>query len=88
MKELKEKLKYEEVIVMGDFAENYKYCVQDASQGYHWTNDQPTLHPVVMYYKEDELKHRSYCYLTECSTHNTVVWRTFQEDLVKKVDVT
>lgn len=44
---LKENLKVGEVIVLADFSENYSFIVQDAIQGYHWTNNQATVHPFV-----------------------------------------
>ena len=48
--DLKANLKEGEVIIMGDFSENYSFIIQDAVQGYHWNNDQATLHPFVVYY--------------------------------------
>ena len=44
----KESLKVDEVLVVGDFAENYSFLVQNAAQGQHWNNSQCTLHPFVM----------------------------------------
>jgi hypothetical protein len=39
-----------ECILLGDFAENYSFIVQDAAQGFHWENSQATLHPFVTYH--------------------------------------
>lgn len=51
-KQLKETLPDEsEVIVVGDFSENYSFIVQDTAQGFHWENSQCTVHPFVIYYK-------------------------------------
>ena len=36
LKELKDNLEHTEVIVLGDFAENYKFLIQDEIQSYHW----------------------------------------------------
>jgi hypothetical protein len=36
LKKCKEELKEIEVIVLGDFAENYKFVIQDEIQGFHW----------------------------------------------------
>jgi hypothetical protein len=33
---------------------NYSFIVQDAVQGFYWQNEQATLHPFAIYYKEDE----------------------------------
>ena len=50
------------VLFLGDFAENYKFVIQDEVQGLHWNNSQCTLHPVVTYHQEnDELISISYC---------------------------
>ena len=32
----------DEIIVQGDFAENYSYVVQDEIQSFHWENKQAT----------------------------------------------
>ena len=44
-------LRHDTALILLDFAENFKYVVQDEVQGFHWTNLQCTLHPVVVYYK-------------------------------------
>ena len=40
-------------IVLVDFAENYSFVVQDEVQGFHWNNLQATLHPIVLYFREN-----------------------------------
>ena len=49
LKDLKENLPDNECIILGDFAENYQYVVQDEIQSYHWSKDRCTSHPVVIY---------------------------------------
>ena len=39
---------------MADFAENYSMVVQDAVQRWHWTKQQCTVHPIVIYYKDSQ----------------------------------
>ena len=51
LKKIKDELKDNEVIVLGDFAENYSFIVQNEVQGFHWNISQCTLHPVVVYFK-------------------------------------
>ena len=59
------------VLILGDFAENYKFMVQDEVQGFHWNNSSCTLHPVVVYYKEgSELHHMSFCIITDDLSHD------------------
>ena len=37
-KSLKNSIKPGEIIVLGNFAENYSFLCPDAAQGFHWTN--------------------------------------------------
>ena len=46
----KESLKMNEVIVLGDFAENYQFLVQDEIQSYPWSKEYYTLHPLIVYF--------------------------------------
>lgn len=72
LKDLKEKLPENECIILGDFAENYEYIVQDEIQSYHWCNSGCTLHPVVIYFKsQGKLEHKSFCYLSDDRNHDT-----------------
>ena len=50
-KSCKENLSPTSCIVVLDFAENYKFVVQDEVQSFHWNNQQCTLHPVIIYHK-------------------------------------
>ncbi|KAG1676397.1 hypothetical protein GQR58_014302 [Nymphon striatum] len=40
-------------IALFEFAENYQYNVQDEVQSFHWNKSQCTMHPVVIYFKEE-----------------------------------
>ena len=81
--ERKESLQDGEVIVTGDFSENYSFVLQDAAQGYHWNNAQATLHPFVAYFRVDgELKHLSYVVISDCLIHDSVAVHLFQKKLV------
>ena len=78
LKERKENLKEHECLVLLDFAENFQFVIQDEVQGYHWCKTYCTLHPVVIYIKQDEhekLVSHSYCFLSDDLTHDTsFVW--------------
>lgn len=54
LKEKKHQLSPAECIVLADFAENFTFVVQDEIQGYHWVNDQVTVHPFVLLFKNEE----------------------------------
>lgn len=71
LKDLKQNLPSNEVIVLGDFAENYSFVVQDEVQGMHWNNAQCSLHPIVIYYKNDgETKSHSLCFVSNDLKHD------------------
>ena len=52
LSEIKQNLEEDDIIALGDFAENYTFLIQDEIQGYHCSKQQCTLHPLVIYYKE------------------------------------
>ena len=49
-KELKANMKPLDIILQGDFTENFSVVVQDEIQSFHWENKQATLHPFVAYH--------------------------------------
>ena len=57
----KESMKANEVIVLGDFAENYQFLVQDEIHCYHWSKEYCTLHPLVVYFIDGDgnIQHNS-----------------------------
>ena len=88
LKDLKDNLSPKECIVLGDFAENYKYIIQDEIQSFHWTSDSCTLHPVVLYYKNpgsDELMHLSFCFVSDDLEHDTTFVYKIQEYLTNYI---
>ena len=71
------------MIVIADFAENYSFILQDAAQGFHWSNDQVTLYPFVCYYRKGtELEHINLV-ISDCLKYDTVAVHLFQRNLVK-----
>jgi len=76
-----------EFLVVGDFAENYSFVLQDAAQSFHWNNLQATLHPFVCYFKElatpDVLKHTSFVVISESNNHDTTSVHLFQKVLIQ-----
>lgn len=51
--ETKANIKEGEAVVLADVSENFSFVIQDAIQGFHWSNDQATLHPFVVYWRQD-----------------------------------
>ena len=83
LRECKENLKHDECIILGDFAENYQFVVQDEVQSYHWNKEQCTLHPIVVYYISGrELVHKSFCFLSDDMEHDTSFFYKLQTELI------
>ena len=53
---LKENLLSSTCRVLADFAKKFFMVIQDAVQGWHWTKQQCTIHPLVLYYKTAQEK--------------------------------
>lgn len=84
LQELKEKLGQGEMLVIGDFSENYSFIVQDAAQSFHWNNCQATIHPYVIYYRQDnKLMHKSFVAISECNQHDVIAVNLFQTRLIE-----
>jgi len=49
LRELKSTMKKEEIIIWGDFAENYSPVIQDAIQSEYFNHKQVTVHPFTIY---------------------------------------
>ena len=82
----KQNLKPREVLVVFDFSGNFAYACQDASQAFHFNDDQCTVVPVIFYYRDnDELKHQSMIFLSESLIHDTVAVYTIQTLLILEI---
>lgn len=80
---VKENLNDSNAIILIDFAENYSFIVQDAVQGYHWNNSQATLHPIVIYIKENnQLISKSYCVISDHLRHDTNTVHAFMSSVI------
>ena len=82
---LKAELDNETCILLGDFAENYTFVVQDAIQSFYWTNSQATLHPFVAYIHSPEtgtVKPISICVISDCLQHTTSAVYAFQKVVI------
>ena len=73
LRKCKAELVKSDCLVVLDFAENFKFVVQDEVQSYHWNNQQCTLHPVVLYYKneQEDLGEFSLCVFSDDMNHDT-----------------
>lgn len=83
MTHTKENLSESEVAVVCDFSENYSFVLQDEAQSYHWNSAQATVHPFVIYYREENnVRHFSFVIISDCLQHNTVAVHLFQKKLI------
>ena len=85
----KENLGPGEVLVVGDFSENFSFVHQDAVQGVHWSNTSCTLHPWVCYYlgQDGTVKTHTSLMISDCLSHNTVAVYSFQENIIQELKV-
>ena len=72
LKKCKEELQQDDCIILLDFAENLKFVIQDEIQSYHWHQQTCSLHPVVIYYKRNNiLCDKSLCIVSDDLDHDT-----------------
>lgn len=85
LNELKHTLKVGEFIVWGDFSENFSFVLQNEAQGYYWSKKQATIHPFIIYHKNDknELDHINYVVISDCLKHDSASVHLFITKLVK-----
>ena len=85
LRQLKENLPANRIIIQMEFAENFTCVSTDAVQSAYWNQATVTLHPCVVYYKDGEqLKHTSYVYVSHLNYHNSSMVITILKALMKK----
>lgn len=84
---IKQNLAADEVIVNMDFSENYACKSVNEIQSAYWNQNAVTLHPVVIYYKDDEraLQHKSLVIVSDEMGHNSSTVMTFVDKVVAEV---
>lgn len=87
LQETKENLQPNEFVVINDFAENYSFVIQDEIQAFHWMNEQCTIHPTCVYYKdaENKLCNISFAFIAESLEHSVVSVALFQQKLIESL---
>jgi hypothetical protein len=76
-------LKDGEFLVVCDFSENYSFVLQDEVQSHHWNVQQATIHPFVIYFKENmEVEHLSFIIISEDLRHDSVAVNLFISKLI------
>lgn len=87
LRQLKENLSANEIIVLQDFAENYTIRHQSEIMQAHWNSPNVTLFTCIVYYKdvEGELTHLNYCIVSDFMQHNKEAVHVFNETLLKEL---
>jgi len=87
VKTMKEKLPKGHVLIQMDFSENYTCSTLEEIQSAYWNSSMVTLHPEVIYYRDDndELCHKSFVHVSEVLNHNDTMVLTIIDRLVKIV---
>ena len=68
----KDNLKTGNFLVTLDFSENFAF-VQEAVQCFNWNNNQATVHPFVIHYKNNKankIEYISYVAISDCLNHD------------------
>lgn len=83
LKTTRNNLKDGEFLVVCDFSENYSFVLQDEVQSHHWNVQQATIHPFVIYFKENmEVEHLSFIIISEDLRHDSVAVNLFISKLI------
>ncbi|OXA46124.1 hypothetical protein Fcan01_19102 [Folsomia candida] len=84
--DLRQNLKPGEIVIWGDFSENYSPVIQNAVQSEYFSHKQITLHPFTIYWNvNQEVKMKSITVISDCTTHDTNSFYAFQTKLVPKL---
>jgi hypothetical protein len=80
---VKKNLKENEAVVSLDFTENYGFVIQDEAQSFHRSNDQATIFPIAVHYRDcNDVKLRSNVCISEHLKHDTLSIHVFQKKLI------
>ena len=74
------------VICYVDFAENYSFNVQNAIQAFHWNNNQATIHPfVVMFRQNESIVKKSFIVVSDTLEHSAVTYHWFRSLVIQEL---
>lgn len=82
---LKESIIVGIILALGDFSENFHFVFQDASQGFHWNNNQATIHPFIFYFRTETNLLRNdiftciFIIISDCLKHDSTAVNLFQK---------
>ena len=85
IRELKADLPKNEILVHMEFAENFTCSNADEVQSAYWNSTAVKLHPVVVYYRKEELEHRNFIFVSDVTNHNSTAVYTILKKLVPEL---
>ena len=87
VRNLKENLPPDHVIVQMNFSENYNCVSAEEVQSAYWNSNNVTLHPTVLYFKtaKGSLDHKNCMFVSGDNGHNIGAVYTFMKQLVPEV---
>jgi len=86
MEETVETLSEGKVLILCDFAENYRFIIQNSIQAQHWNKSQAAVHIFVVLFKENAvLKQINFVSISDFLLHNTAAVHLFQTRLFGKL---
>lgn len=89
LQKVKDELKENKAVTILDFSENFSFVIQDSVQGYYWSNDQATIHPLVTYYRDPqdpkELKVISHVMISDFIRKGKTAVYAFQKKFVNSL---
>lgn len=75
-----------EIVIGGDFSENYTPVVQDAVQSHHWNKQGTTIHPWIVYYNDEgQISSKSFAMISDRIIHDPAAINLFQKVLINYI---
>ena len=90
LEQIREKLPNNWVILMMDFAENFRTCYQDEVAAAHWAYSQVTIHPMILYYhcqECNEVVKESLVCISDDLKHDSHAVHKFTQAVTKHIEV-
>ena len=90
IKQGKENLGFNEVLILMDFAENYNFVLQNEVQSYHWSHSSCSVHPVVIYSRNGDgtIIETSLCFISDDLKHDVPFVYSVQEKTTNFIKLT
>ena len=88
LQNLKSNLLINEVTILLDFSESFSFIIQGEARDFYWERSQCALRPFVVHHEksdDDEITHKSFCFLFINTKHHTSIMYTFISSLLPKI---